>query len=55
MDFGAKQFDEIGEVAQRIRAIASAAYFNPCGSAGAKKAIDDKANEIKELLKALPE
>jgi hypothetical protein len=54
MDFGNINFDKIAEAASQLRAIASAAYFNPnMPSAGA--AVKDKVKEITELLKGLPE
>jgi hypothetical protein len=55
MDFGSKNLESIAELAQQMRVIASRAYFNPSGSAGARQALSAKVEEITELLKALPE
>ena len=56
MEFGSKKFEEIAEISNRIHALAFGAYFNPSvGSAGAKKAVQAKVEEITELLKGLPD
>lgn len=55
MDLGNKNLDKIAELACQMRAVASAAYFNPIGNGSAKRNIESKVKEITELLKDLPE
>lgn len=50
-----KNWESIMDLSVKIRTIASRARFNPSGYAGANGLIRMKVEEIKELLKTLPE